>query len=266
MKYFLGLVALLLFSCQGGGFKGGTANKASDDDVRVNSNEAAPEVTQIPGIDSDEPIVLPEVVLESSDQGLLDGHFDLDTSTALYDFDAGTTDGHVHEYDDKYQLNGADFFDLKDNKLTTLPSVLASGQRFRILIANSTLSPSGVLNLNGAPIRVQDFEKLANLKTVFSIDGTAGGLKLSALNLSFPISALKNGGILATATGCVRDNNAGKNGEYRNGALLIQVVDADNYQLDPNTNTAAEGLLWEASLFWHRDNNCFLYFEFKNGW
>ena len=47
--------------------------------------------------------------------GLTGGHFDLDTSSQVYPFDAGHTNKHIHAYDDMFGLTYADFFNLQDD-------------------------------------------------------------------------------------------------------------------------------------------------------
>src|SRR4051812_9747117 len=46
--------------------------------------------------------------------GILNGHFDLDTSRQVFPFSKGTTDHHVHEYDKLYKTTSIDFFNLID--------------------------------------------------------------------------------------------------------------------------------------------------------
>ena len=52
--------------------------------------------------------------------------------------------------------------------------------------------------------------------------------QLTSLTLGFDVFAILNGGLLPTKTGCVKGNVAGAKGEYRNGALMIQALDASD--------------------------------------
>ncbi|MFB3106016.1 MAG: hypothetical protein ACE1ZA_14010, partial [Pseudomonadales bacterium] len=81
--------------------------------------------------------------------------------------------------------------------------------------------------------------------------------------------------LLPTKTGCVKGNVPGLAGEYRNGALMIQaldasdvkagfVFDATNEQYVANSAAlhsphgyATKGLLWESTVFWHWDGGCY---------
>lgn len=199
-------------------------------------------------------------------QGLKGGHFDLDTATAVYAPSAGDTNHHVHEYDDKFNVTYADYFNLKDAKFDNIQEVLSPSQRFVLIIANADLSPGGVLSVNGVSLTVGDYQKKvaafmggnSAALPVFSLDGSSGQ-KLSALKIGFAPDALMNGGLIGTLTSCVVGNDPGRLGEYRNGALIIQAIDANLIKLSPITKTAElnGGLLWESTIFWHWDNGCY---------
>ena len=47
-----------------------------------------------------------------SGPGFWGGHIDVDTSSELYPLGGGTTDGHVHEYDKKYETTVVDAFNI----------------------------------------------------------------------------------------------------------------------------------------------------------
>jgi hypothetical protein len=93
--------------------------------------------------------------------------------------------------------------------------------------------------------------------------------------LSFDAYAILNGDLIPTETGCVRGNKPGAKDEYRNGALVVQALDAsdinDGFTLDEDEDVyvsdstsvhatfghATAGLLWESSMFWHWDGDCY---------
>lgn len=199
-------------------------------------------------------------------QGLKGGHFDLDTSSAAYAPSAGQTDHHVHEYDDKYGVTYADYFNLLDAKFKNINEAVPVQSRFVLVIANAQLSPGGVVEINGQRLSVGDYQKKvdqylagqSSALTVFTLDGSAG-TKLSSLKIGFSPDALMNNGLIGTETGCVVRNDPGKMGEYRNGALLIQAIDVALLKLDPATRAAQlnGGLLWESTIFWHWDGGCY---------
>lgn len=181
--------------------------------------------------------------------GIEGGHFDLDTSTQIYPASKGTTNHHVHEYDKAHKTTTIDFFNLIDSKFNNVQATIPAGKSFVLNIVNARLSPGGVLEINGVSRNVGALEaSIRNQAYTMS--------SLSSLRLGFAANVLANGGLVPTATGCVRNNDLGKLGEYRSGALTLQALDA-NYQLDPKTGAATQGLLWEATVFWHWDGGCY---------
>ncbi|MDB2426098.1 hypothetical protein N9W41_00985 [bacterium] len=227
-----------------------------------NTEEEAPITTRV---EENEQPVGRTILFENdvNDPGLLGGHFDFDTSTELYNFSEGETNHHIHEYDDKHSTNKVDFFDMIDGKLVEINEAISDGNKeFYIIVANADLSTGGVLAINDKVINVKTYQDnfLASdsAYTKYSLNGSDSSTKLSHFSISFSADALLKGGLMATETKCVRANDAGKLGEYRNGALTIQVVDAANFDgLNPDTLSASSGLLWEATLFWHKDGKCY---------
>ncbi len=187
--------------------------------------------------------------------GISGGHFDLDTSTKIYAASAGTTNHHEHEYDKKHKTTIIDFFNLIDPGYDNIQSAIPTGRRFVLNVVNASLSPGGVLDINGSLVGVTGFKR----GQVFTIGpaSVAGDVSLNQFRLGFSPDVLANNGLVPTATSCVRANDPGKLGEYRNGALTIQALDADNFTLDPATGAASSGLLWEANVFWHWNGGCY---------
>ena len=214
----------------------------------------------------------PEDPGDPTDPGLDGGHFDLDTSSSIAEVNQGTTDGHVHEYDDKYDVMGADFFDLADGALHNISEDIADGStKFKIIIANADLSPEGRLAINssydgtssGTYLKVTQYDdqSIGGLP-IYSLSGAEGTVKLEELGIYFPENAILSGGLVPTKTGEVRANKPGKNGEWRNGALTIQAIAVNDegtpaYTTDNSLSAggvqgvATSGLLWEATIFWH---------------
>lgn len=203
--------------------------------------------------------------------GLSGGHMDVDTSSKVYAFRKGSTDGHVHEYDKAYNVIGANFFNMLDNKLKNIQDKVGQGQKFKIIVSNANLSPGGHLVINNTynstnpatftPVNIYDDTALASLP-IYSLNGTAGTTRLTSFGLYFPPGVITSGGLLKTETGQVVSNVPGKFGETRNGALTIQVVAVNgngtngfttntSYSNGGVQGTATSGLLWEATFFWH---------------
>lgn len=200
-------------------------------------------------------IIQPGFPGKSGVDGITGGHFDLDTSTKIYAASQGKTNHHEHEYDKKHQTTIIDFFNLIDSGYDNIQATIPPGHRFILNVVNSSLSPGGVLSINGSAIGVVNFQS----RQVFTIGPAlvAGDASLNQFLLGFSPEILAKRGLVPTATSCVRANDPGKLGEYRNGALTVQALDADSYVLDPATGAASAGLLWEATVFWHWDGGCY---------
>ncbi|MEQ1877490.1 MAG: hypothetical protein ABL958_12660 [Bdellovibrionia bacterium] len=195
---------------------------------------------------------------DPNDPGLDGGHFDIDTSSQVYALGSGHTDHHVHEYDDKHNVNYVDFFNLLDAGFTKISSNIGPTESFIIIVANAQLSPGAIIEINGTSYPVVDYQKkvedfrsgAASALTVFTLNSANS---LTSLKLKFKADALKSGGLIPTQTGCVVKNDPGINGEYRNGALIVQILNAANARIDATTKTAVSGLLWESTVFWHKE-------------
>lgn len=205
-------------------------------------------------------------------EGVWGGHFDLDYDTSL----GGDTDGHDHAYDDDYGVLGVDYFNAQGSSFSGVNDELSGGQRFKIIVANGDLSPSARISINqtydeGDPstyLLVTDYDDTATDDlTVFSLDGTAGTIQLTSLSIMFTETSIAEAGFLPSETGAVRDNTAGPDGEWRNGALTLQLVEVndsgDNFTTDPSLSSggvqgvATSGLLYESTIFWHWDEGIY---------
>lgn len=186
---------------------------------------------------------------ESNDVG--GGHFDLDTATAVYLDGKGTTNHHVHEYDDVNKTNVANFFGLSGSKFNNIQATIATDRSFYIQIANGDLSPDVALEINGVAYSVSSVRH-----GPYSLSGLAGTTKLVSLRAIVASDAIFNKGLVSTQTGCVRANDFSVDGRYRNGALVFQAIPSDKLSMiDPALGVASssEALLWEATVFWHED-------------
>ncbi len=207
-----------------------------------------------------------KAVEQPADVGLFGGHFDLDTATAIYNDGAGITNEHVHEWDDKNDLTTIDFFNIVGGSFNNVDETFSTSQLFYVTVANAALSTGGVLEINGVRYTVEDYEALVAghiaggdplqkyiLGNPSEAQLTAGVRKLTSLSLTFDVNSILVGGLHPTNTGCVKDNDYGPNGEYRNGALLVQAVNSSTGTLHATLHHATANLLWEASVFWHWD-------------
>ncbi len=209
-----------------------------------------------------------------------------------------TTDGHVHQWDDVHNLTTIDYFGLPDGSGNPLHEIndnqnaVAPSKVFLLTVANQNLSPGGVLEINGASISVGNYRlaldrylsgtlgpgesfPLFKLNAPTAAETLAGVLQLTSLKLSFDTFAILAGDLIPTVTGCVKGNTAGAQGEYRNGALMLQALDASSvaggFVFNAATQRyvagstavksplgyATDGLLWESTVFWHWSGPCY---------
>ncbi|NRB75158.1 MAG: tandem-95 repeat protein, partial [Verrucomicrobiales bacterium] len=201
--------------------------------------------------------------------GIWGGHFDLDYDTSL----GGSTDGHDHAYDDDHDVLGVDYFNALGGTFQGVNDELAGGQRFKIILANGDLSPAARISINQAydatdastytEVTAYDDIALSDL-TVFSLGGVSGSTQLTSLSIMFPETAMAGAGFLPSQTGAVRGNTPGVGGEWRNGALTLQLVEvnadgSDGFTTDLSISSggvqgvADSGLAYESTLFWHWD-------------
>ncbi len=234
---------------------------------------------------------------DPGDVGLRGGHFDLDVSSDIYPFGGGASDKHAHEWDDKTGLTTVDYLNIprctgnvedciadptlyeNDPAFNDVDEQITDPlKQFIIIIGNSALNSSAVIEINGTSYGAQAYESLvaahvadpsANPLPVYQLgpNPPAGVQQLTSLKVSFDAFAILDGGILGTKTGCVKGNDPGLFNEYRNGAFLIQVIDVANktqiagdattpihYATDSAGGLAdntSDGLLWESTIFWH---------------
>ncbi len=245
------------------------------------------------------PAEVPPPVAFGEDLGLIGGHFDLDTTgtAGTHDWGDGDTHEHDHEWDDKTGRATVDFFEIvecgdpldqdscsSDDDHLEIHDSVGAGTPFHILVSNAEMSPGAVMNFNGISVAATDYQAqieaalggVGALPT-FTLNGTSG-VQMNDLSVSFGAKAIITGGLVPTATGCVRGNDPGKFNEYRNGAFTVQAVSTGGFPAQVNDTTGPGGapirggkgsglvnhigggnpaLLWEATLFWHWDGGCY---------
>jgi len=257
----------------------------------------------------------PEEEPGGDDYGLVGGHMDLDVASQTYPIGNGKTDKHDHEWDNDYGPI-ADFMEIDTmggfRAVDTTDDLPGSDddRLFIVNVVNAGLSPGGVLEINGVDFPVVEWQaKVRRFLTntmgtdeyfpVFKLDvptvteKAKGILQLTSLKMKFASDTILVGGLHPSVTGCVKSNHASPNGEYRNGALTTQLLDASgltytggaanpaslvhdmpnnrydagsfaihdtlNYAVPPagTTHGPNDGLFWEAILFWHWSGGCY---------
>ncbi len=187
------------------------------------------------------PPIVPNVCIGNCDGGLAGGHMDVDTDTTLGD----STDGHVHEYDDKYNVTYVDYFDIADGGLDEVDGIaLSTTTEFIIVIANADLSPGSELTIGNKKISVVTYqrmiqEKLAGWNSTGPLVDDDGDSLIFTLNdltansgtlrSTFESVAISNGGLHPTQTSCVNSSSDLTNGRWRNGSLIIQLIRRDHF-------------------------------------
>lgn len=262
---------ILLMACSSANFGGpsdkkedqagphGTISKTTASSTTTDPNQTSPQIDG-EGSNRDDNIIsaadTEQKIFLDLPGGVPGGHFDLDTSISTYPFNQGKTAHHVHEYDDRFNVTGVDFFNLKDTKFIDPRAAARSEQSFTIIIANAEFSPGAMLLLNGNSLPALEWQKTGqnNKTTVFSFHGNDGTTKLDSFMIYFDKNRPISEQLIASETKRVVSNTPGPNNTYRAGALTVQLLDAKTGQLDPTLGVAAigqDGLIWEATLFWH---------------
>ena len=202
--------------------------------------------------------------------GLEGGHMDIDTSSQIYPYRRGRTDGHVHAYDKHYNTTGADFFNLQGGKLRNVTQNVLPGTKFKIIVANGNLSTGARIVINQVynPSNPATFTNVTDYDNtpvsslpVYTLNGV-GGTALTSFGIYINPATSASGGLIQGNTGHVKNNTPGIYGEWRNGALTLQVVlvnsdGSDGFSVNASFSNggvqgvATTGLLWEATLFHH---------------
>ncbi len=251
-----------------------SADNGSDDGSDNGSSDGSDDSSN-DGSDDDDNITDDDngdVSGSGNDTGIHNAHFDVDTSHLIYDFNDGKTDAHTHRYDDKYNTNIVDYFNiLNDDKkkkkglrnINDLEfGVPNDSEQFYIIIANANLSQAVQLEINGDLISVMDYQKKvhaylngdSDALEAYSLGNSKDATKLTSLKFIVGLDAANiNNGLIPTETKTVVKNTPGPNGEYRDGALIIQAININNMSLNSNLGVAKHSadLYWESTIFWH---------------
>ena len=209
--------------------------------------------------------------------GVAGGHFDVDTSSEISKVGNGRTDAHVHEYDDKYDVVGVDYFNFLSTNLHEITEdVQDTTQKFKIIVANEHLSTGGRLVINNTydGTDTSTYTTVGthgaishSLLPIYTLDVVAGATQMTQFGMYFDRNAIIDHGLVPTQTGCVKTNTRATNGEWRNGALTTWAVEinadgTDNYTLEYDVDDPTKivgitsGMLWENTLFWHWKGPC----------
>lgn len=226
---------------------------------------------------------------EADTNGVWHGHFDLDTSTSATKYTVGSasTYKHTHEYDNRspYLTYGDAFAFSSASGHAKINTTIPAGQRFKLILGNANLSPGVQIFINDTVYDSTTYDDIpiADLP-VWSIKaGVGGATQLTKLKTQVDVDAIDNCALIPTITSQVRKNTLGRNGEWRNGALTLQAIRVNaagqpvtssgalttpdltksNGGVQGVATSAANGLLWENTYFWHWDQSSYDQFSWQ---
>lgn len=165
--------------------------------------------------------------------GVANGHFDFD----VYHGVNMASFKHVHQYDDKYDVVGANFLNASDPTFNLANTSIAgnrvtSSSQFFVLVGNGDLSPGVTLTVGGKDHKAYEFpNKFDGTQSIFN----ASSVKLFQFRMPQDAFEAKDwgtgvvrAGLHPTATGCVKNypSTPGAEGEIHNGALTVWIVKA----------------------------------------
>ena len=167
---------------------------------------------------------------------LIGGHFDLDSYSAF-----SVKGLHTHMWSDDYgssfEVIGSNSIDsIQGNPRSANTYIFNRNQKFIIGIVNGALSPGIRIKINNrTECSVSDYNKNCNDSygppVIYSLNsGVIGATQLTSLNITVDSDAITGAKIIPTSTGFVNTSQStpGKNGEYRNGAMVIQLIAVDS--------------------------------------
>jgi hypothetical protein len=228
----------------------------------------------------------------SGGPGVAGGHFDFDIyynqcNALSGDYKNGcTSNTHVHEYDDKYDVIGVNVFNASVPAFN-LTNAITKTQTFKIMLANQKLSPAARVTVGAITYTAWNWPTSPEGFLSDSAGGPAKTFTIATLErivIALPVEAFSNrewipgsgdtrAGLVPTKTGCVRTNQGGQGSEtgfWMNGALTMQIVKATTsasqveqstagdakmgYRLKKDTTSQAQQLA-QYTMFWHHPNS-----------
>ncbi len=199
--------------------------------------------------------------------GIACGHFDVDATNPSSTWI--NNNGHQHEYDDDHATTNVNLFNMLENNMVNIQNKITDpNKKFVIMITNADLSTEAQIKINGVTTNaliyqqnmLQSLNSQSPLQTYSLGAGVAGATQLTELKVGFPTNVIALSGIYGTTPDKVKNNVLGANGQYRNGALVLQLIDAAYVNAILYTSTHANidwenpnqtGLLHETAIYNH---------------
>ena len=194
----------------------------------------------------------------AGERGVYGGHFDFDiyynvcNATSGKYKDGCTSNTHVHEYDDTYDVVGVNMLNASVAAFNLKNAITSTSTSFKVMVANTKWSPAAKLKVarpagsnptNEPAVNIDTEVWNLPLSTAGFLANTSGGTALTFTRANLPTfvvylpaTAFTNkdwgtgevrSGLIPTQTGCVRENTGSQGsatGAWMNGALAIQVV------------------------------------------
>lgn len=193
--------------------------------------------------------------------------FTMTGSSLVYDYERGRVDFQTTDLMDIYEDGVIDLLKSPDPKVRALLDRVPLHGEFYLVVMNGQHSPASLIQINDDYFFARDYatrsQQFAQGLDVpfksYSFDSNKRAKPLKKLKLHLLKEAEGNGHFVYTSRNCVVENQPGPKGEYRNGALTIQLIDTSVTTFDPITFGAGKGarLLAEFSVFReHEDSGC----------
>jgi len=188
--------------------------------------------------------------------GSTDGHqHEYDKAHGSVEVDYINTEAHCKQT----RSDNSGIADIKVDRATEVG--IGNANQFFVIVANADLSTESNLNIGTQSWNVVVYQKMIQQKLDAWVAAGASQANFASMMVdngnsliytldqiiatvdagtgkftnSFNDQAIVNGGLHPTITGCVNKSSSVTNGRWRNGALVTQLIDVDNYILNPSS-------------------------------
>ena len=226
-------------------------NNKSSDTGSGNLKDAELSHDRLPENDDD------GVRLKQSEDGL-GKEFNFDVDLLMYQENGKSSEDHFHGYDLENQLNGVDLMDIgTPGKKQLLSSLISSDEKFYIISVNANEENSPYMQINDRLFKAHKLSADTSYphgRPLFKLGDVSGGIKVTTLQFAFENDDLdENDLLIKRKAGDVSTDKLNKNGQYRDGAFVLQFVKDTGAPLmiDALTGRVLEHVLFEVYLYRH---------------
>ena len=185
--------------------------------------------------------------------------FTMTGSSLVYEYERGRVDFETTDLLDIYENGVIDLIRSPDPQVRHLLDRIPFKGEFYVVVVNGQNSPASLIQINDSYYFARDYtsrsKQFAKGMDVpfqkYSFDVRSGAKTLKNLKLHLLDGADEDATFVSTNRLCVVRNLPGPKGEYRNGALTVQLIETNVTTFDPITYGAGKGarLLAEFSVF-----------------